>query len=96
MEKKPARDSIYPQETDNQIQNPENAKTASLKQNTSNATNEFMTTDHGVRINDDQNSLKAGDRGPTLEIPIKLTTLNRSKLTTYFTGEEVEFMVCIG
>lgn len=27
---------------------------------------EFMTTDHGVKINDDQNSLKAGDRGPSL------------------------------
>jgi len=27
---------------------------------------EFMTTNHGVRINDDQNSLKAGDRGATL------------------------------
>lgn len=34
--------------------------------------------------------------GIQVEIPIKLTTLNRSKLTTYFTGEEVEFMVCIG
>jgi len=31
-----------------------------------------------------------------VEIPIKLTTLNRSKLTTYFTGEEIEFMACIG
>lgn len=27
---------------------------------------EFMTTNHGVKINDDQNSLKAGDRGATL------------------------------
>ena len=27
---------------------------------------EFLTTDQGVRINDNQNSLKAGDRGPTL------------------------------
>lgn len=27
---------------------------------------EFLTTNHGVRINDNQNSLKAGDRGPTL------------------------------
>ena len=25
-----------------------------------------MTTNQGVKVNDDQNSLKAGDRGPTL------------------------------
>ena len=28
--------------------------------------NEFMTTDQGLKINDDQNSLKAGERGATL------------------------------
>ena len=66
MEKKPARDSIHPQPTDKTTVNPENAKTESLKQYTSDATSEFMTTDQGVRISDDQNSLKAGDRGPTL------------------------------
>ena len=66
MDKKPARDSVYPQSTDNTTVNPENAKTASLQEYTSDPTNEFMTTDHGLRINDDQNSLKAGDRGPTL------------------------------
>lgn len=27
---------------------------------------EFLTTDQGLKINDDQNSLKAGERGPTL------------------------------
>lgn len=27
---------------------------------------QYLTTDEGLRINDDQNSLKAGDRGPTL------------------------------
>lgn len=27
---------------------------------------QFLTTDQGLKINDDQNSLKAGDRGPTL------------------------------
>src|SRR5690242_21927028 len=27
---------------------------------------EFLTTDQGIRVNDNQNSLKAGDRGPTL------------------------------
>ena len=25
-----------------------------------------LTTNHGVRVSDNQNSLKAGDRGPTL------------------------------
>ena len=29
-------------------------------------TDEFMTTDQGLKINDDQNSLKAGERGATL------------------------------
>jgi hypothetical protein len=31
-----------------------------------------------------------------MEIPMKLTTSDRSKLTTYFSGEEVKFMTCIG
>lgn len=30
------------------------------------ASGEFLTTDQGLRINDNQNSLKAGERGPTL------------------------------
>ncbi|MBD3582201.1 catalase [Flavobacterium selenitireducens] len=34
--------------------------------NKSDGTNKFMTTDHGVRINDDNNWLKAGERGPSL------------------------------
>ncbi|GAA4453339.1 catalase [Rurimicrobium arvi] len=44
----------------------ENIKTEQLKPHTANADNELMTTDQGVRINDDQNTLKAGDRGPSL------------------------------
>ena len=43
-----------------------NNKLADLEKNTADATNQFMTTDQGVRINDDHNSLKAGDRGPSL------------------------------
>ena len=43
-----------------------NAKTESLEQNTADASGQFMTTNHGVRINDDQNTLKAGERGPSL------------------------------
>ena len=45
---------------------PENEKTKDLQPHTADASGEFMTTDHGVRINDDQNSLKAGERGATL------------------------------
>ncbi|TKC63570.1 catalase [Pedobacter hiemivivus] len=45
---------------------PENEKTEALQLHTTDANGELMTTDHGVRINDDQNSLKAGERGATL------------------------------
>lgn len=44
----------------------ENEKTKNLKEFTENPDGEFLTTNHGVRINDNQNSLKAGDRGPSL------------------------------
>lgn len=44
----------------------ENKKVSSLQQHTEDATGEYLTTNHGVKINDDQNSLKAGDRGPSL------------------------------
>lgn len=43
-----------------------NKKTEDLAADTENGTNKLMTSNQGVRINDDQNSLKAGDRGPTL------------------------------
>jgi catalase len=42
------------------------AKIEDLKANTVNSSDEFLTTDQGVKINDDQNSLKAGNRGSTL------------------------------
>lgn len=41
-------------------------KTDQLDDFVTDATGQPMTTNHGVRINDDQNSLKAGDRGATL------------------------------
>lgn len=44
----------------------ENLKIADLAKDTENPAGEFLTTNQGVRINDDQNSLKAGDRGPSL------------------------------
>ncbi|WP_316839476.1 catalase [Pedobacter gandavensis] len=45
---------------------PDNEKTKNLHSHIADASGEFMTTDHGVRINDDQNSLKAGERAATL------------------------------
>src|SRR5688572_18170155 len=43
-----------------------NSKQKDLALNTEESTGEFLTTDQGVRINDDQNSLKAGERGASL------------------------------
>ncbi|WP_338840283.1 catalase [Flavobacterium ginsenosidimutans] len=37
-----------------------------LEYNKSNAENEFLTTNQGVKINDNNNSLKSGERGPSL------------------------------
>ena len=45
---------------------PENDKTIKLAEFTADATGEPMKTNTGLSINDDQNSLKAGDRGATL------------------------------
>ncbi|MBC7934114.1 MAG: catalase [Rhizobacter sp.] len=44
----------------------ENKKVAGLQQHTEDSTGQFLTTNHGLKINDDQNSLKAGNRGPSL------------------------------
>ncbi len=44
----------------------EDAKRKDLQKNTVENDGKFMTTNQGLRINDDQNSLTAGDRGPTL------------------------------
>ncbi|MBC7946317.1 MAG: catalase HPII [Chitinophagaceae bacterium] len=43
-----------------------NKKVDSLAPHMEDSAGELMTTDHGVKINDDQNSLKAGNRGGTL------------------------------
>jgi catalase len=42
------------------------AKSFDLHLDTESGVNEFMTTDQGLKINDDQNSLKTGERGGTL------------------------------
>jgi len=44
----------------------ESAKQQDLESNKSYAENEFLTTNQGVKINDNNNSLKAGERGPSL------------------------------
>lgn len=44
----------------------ETNKTKDLAKNTVVDTDQFLTTNHGLRVNDDQNSLKAGSRGATL------------------------------
>ena len=43
-----------------------NSKLDDLAKNIEESAGEFLTTNQGVRVNDNQNSLKAGDRGPTL------------------------------
>ncbi len=42
------------------------AKTNELAQNREDGYGQFLTTNQGVRVNDDQDSLKGGERGPTL------------------------------
>jgi catalase len=44
----------------------ETEKTKKLQAFTENGADEFLTTNQGLRINDNQNSLKAGERGATL------------------------------
>lgn len=53
---------------DNSLNNSpeENKKVQSLQSDTEDSTGQFLTTNHGLRINDDQNTLKAGERGPSL------------------------------
>ncbi len=47
-------------------QNTNDAKIEQLSQYASDGTDQPLTTNQGVKINDNQNSLKAGERGPTL------------------------------
>lgn len=44
----------------------ENAKSQDLERNREYSDGQFITTDQGVKINNDHNSLKAGERGPSL------------------------------
>jgi catalase len=47
-------------------ENIKDKKNSDLQQNIESNAEQFLTTNQGLRINDDQNSLKAGDRGATL------------------------------
>ena len=48
------------------MENFQDDKQRDLLKNKSDGTNKFLTTDQGLKINDDNNSLKAGERGPSL------------------------------
>lgn len=52
--------------TNNTDPDTSNEKIKNLAANKESGDDQFLTTNHGVRINDDQNSLKAGERGSTL------------------------------
>ena len=45
---------------------PVNKKINALAEQKEESTGQFLTTNQGVKINDDQNSLKSGERGATL------------------------------
>jgi len=57
----------------------DNPKTLDLEKNTESGQEKFLTTNQGLRINDDQNSLKAGERGATLLEDFQL----REKITHF-------------
>ncbi|WP_210515359.1 catalase [Hymenobacter terricola] len=59
MSKKP----IAKQSNEDAVSNP---KTGDLAKNTEDGLGQFLTSNQGLRVNDDQNSLKADERGPTL------------------------------
>ncbi|MEO6655270.1 MAG: catalase, partial [Pyrinomonadaceae bacterium] len=48
------------------VTNNESKKLTDLETNKADGADQFLTTNQGLRINDNQNSLKAGDRGATL------------------------------
>ena len=43
-----------------------NKKLQDLERNKEDGTDQFLTTNQGVKINDNQNTLSAGERGPSL------------------------------
>jgi catalase len=47
------------------IKKADNSETNDLAKNIVNGQDKFLTINQGLRINDDQNSLKSGERGTT-------------------------------
>ncbi|NEU06825.1 catalase [Flavihumibacter sp. R14] len=64
MKNKPAKQAAVPAKE--KAAQPDNEKTEKLALHTTEDSGQLMTTNTGTRINDDQNSLKAGERGSTL------------------------------
>ena len=75
----PRSNSTKLKDSNPSIKDSNTAKIDDLAQNTENGQGEFLTTNHGLRINDDQNSLKAGERGATLLEDFQL----REKITHF-------------
>ncbi|MDF2449941.1 MAG: Catalase [Bacteroidota bacterium] len=48
------------------LKSKENQKINDLQQHSEDPTNQLLTTNQGLRVNDNQNTLKAGERGPSL------------------------------
>ena len=61
-----------------------NAKREFLERHTSSDEGEMLTTNQGVKVNDDHNSLKAGERGPTL-----LEDFHMREKITHFDHERI-------
>ena len=57
-----------------------NSKINDLAKNTESGQDEFLTTNQGLRINDDQNSLKAGELGATQEMLLNVSEVFDYKL----------------
>src|SRR5690554_7654553 len=53
-------------ENEKQKNEQENKKLEALKAHKEDGKNEFLTTNQGVKINDNQHTLSAGERGPSL------------------------------
>lgn len=66
---------------------PENAKQLDLEKDKSDAKNQFLTTAQGLKINDDNNTLKAGERGPSLLEDFILREKSRILITREFQKE---------
>jgi catalase len=65
-QKLPQADTLKTNPAQDKAIQPDNAKQDQLSSDKENGSGEFLTTNQGLKINDNQNSLKAGERGATL------------------------------